>query len=239
MKQLPLPLPTRAALDREAFIVGGSNALALAWIERWPAWPTTGLLLLGPAGSGKSHLASVWRAQSGARLLTPAALVADGARTTLGDAAAAVIENAEHEVAHAPFERELFHLFNILREREGHLLLPARTPPREWPVALPDLRSRLLGSVAAELTDPDDELLEALLIKLFADRQLYPSPEALIYLRTRIERSFAAAQAAVAALDAAALGERRPVTLPLARRVLAESGLAPGGEAFESHSDSE
>lgn len=213
--QLPLELGHRPALGRADFLLAPSNAEAVAWLDRWPQWPAPALALYGPAGSGKSHLGHVFAAQSGARVLDPVALATDRIPASLGDARAAIVDAAERAS-----EEPLLHLHNLLAERGGHLLVIAREPPARWAIALADLRSRLIAAPAVAVREPDDALIGALLVKLFADRQLVVGDEVVEYLVLRLERSFAAAAGAVAALDRAALAEQRPITVPLARRVL-------------------
>jgi len=167
-------------------------------------------------GSGKTHLAQVFAARSGASVLSPQALAAARLPELLGGARAAIVEDAA-----ATPEEALLHLYNMLAERGGHLLLTAREPPARWGIALADLRSRLLAAPVAALQPPDDTLLAALLVKLFADRQLAVGAEVLAYLVPRLERSFDAAATIVAALDRAALAAHRSITVPLAREVLA------------------
>ncbi|MBM3545317.1 MAG: DNA replication protein [Alphaproteobacteria bacterium] len=212
--QLSLGLPHRPALDRDDFLVTPPNAEAVAWLDRWPDWPGSTLALYGPPGSGKSHLAQVWRRRSGAAeaigAFDPPALAAAGA---------VVLDLGDQD--RPPEERPLLHLYNLLRERRGHLLLVGRDPPARWPVALPDLRSRLSAALAVALLPPDDQLREAVMVKLFADRQLKVEAEVIGYLLQRLDRSFAAIGDAVAALDETALAERRSITVPLARAVLA------------------
>ncbi len=212
--QLTLGLPHRPALGRDDFLVAGSNADAVAWLDRWPDWPATSLALHGPAASGKTHLAQVWRQRSGAvealGHFDPPGLASAGAVVFDLDAAPGPGD-----------ERPLLHLYNLLAERRGHLLLVGREPPARWPIRLPDLKSRLSTAPAVALLPPDDELRAAVMIKLFADRQLRVDADVVGYLLRRLDRSFAALGAAVAALDEAALAERRPITVPLARAVFA------------------
>jgi chromosomal replication initiation ATPase DnaA len=215
MAQLPLDLGHRPALGRADFLVAPSNAAAIAWLDRWPLWPAPALALYGPAGSGKTHLAHVFAARAGARCIDWAALDTPRVPALLGDAKAAIVDDADRAAA-----EPLLHLFNLVAERQGHLLLVAPDAPARWTIALADLRSRLLACPAVVLAPPDEALIGALLVKLFADRQLMVGEEVLSYLALRLERSFDAAQRAVAALDAAALAEQRRITVPLARRVL-------------------
>ncbi len=217
--QLPLDLGHRQALGREDFLVADCNAAAVAWIDRWPDWPGGGLAIHGPAGSGKSHLAEVWRARSGAVRITAQALAVAEPPRLLGGARACVIDGL-HDGAVRLDERRLLHLYNLLREGGGHLLLAATSAPARWPVALPDLKSRLGALPAVEIGSPDDTLLAAVLVKLFADRQLAVDEGLIGYLATRIERSFAAARAVVAALDEEAMGRQRPLTRALAAELL-------------------
>lgn len=195
-RQLALPLPHRAALGREDFLVAPCNADAVAWLDRWPRWPSGGLVVWGPPGCGKTHLGEVWRLRAG-----PDDLLLD-------DAAA------------IPDERALLHRLNYARERGASVLLLSREPPSRWGVALADLRSRLLALSAVAVGAPDDALLAAVLIKLFADRGVAVGDDVISFLIARMERSFAAAGRLAEALDWAALAERRPVTQALARRVL-------------------
>jgi chromosomal replication initiation ATPase DnaA len=217
MAQLPLDLPHRPALGREDFLVAPANEAAVGWLDLWPRWPAPALTLAGPAGSGKTHLGQVFVRRAGAVFLTPGTLDRTAPRDLAGAARAVVLDEAESAA-----EEPLFHLYNLMAERGGHLLLLARAAPARWGTALPDLRSRLLAAPVVELALPDDALLAALLIKLFADRQLRVGDELVAWLVPRLERSFAAAQRAVAALDQAALAQRRPITVPLARSVLGE-----------------
>jgi chromosomal replication initiation ATPase DnaA len=214
-RQLVLPLPHRAALEREDFLVAPANQDAVAWIDRWPRWPAPGLVLHGPPASGKSHLAQVWRARSAAALVAGVALDAAAVPGLLGKGRPVVVD-AARAVPEAP----LLHLYNGLAEAGRHVLLLAGAPPARWGIGLADLASRLNALPAIAIGPPDDLLIRAVLIKLFADRQLQPGGALIEFVAMRIERSFAAAAQAVAALDRASLAEGRPLTLGLARRVL-------------------
>ena len=206
----------RPALGREDFLVAPCNEAAVAWLDRWPNWPGPALVIHGPPGSGKSHLAEVWRRRSGAEAVEAAAL----AQTAPGGghaAAALVIDGLGGRID----ERALLHAYNSVAEQGGHLLLAALAPPARWPLSLPDLVSRLRVAPAVAIGLPDDTLLAALMLKLFADRQIAVAPEVPAYVVPRIERTFAAVSSLVERLDRAALAEGRPVTVPLVRAVLA------------------
>jgi chromosomal replication initiation ATPase DnaA len=220
-EQLALNLGHRTALDHEDFLVAPSNADAVAWLDRWPGWPAPALALHGPAGCGKSHLAQVWRARSHAVLIAGHALVEDRVPEVIDGAGAVVVEDVDRG-AH---EEVLLHLYNALAERAGFLLLTGRTAPARWPLVLPDLRSRLKAIPAVAIEPPDDALLAAVMVKMFADRQLAVGVDVVSYLVAHIERSFEAARGVVAALDGAALARRRRVSVRLAREVLENPGL--------------
>ena len=212
----------RPALGREDFLVAPCNRAAVAWLDRWPDWPGPALVIHGPPGSGKSHLGEVWRRRNGADIV-PAARLSDAAADAGHAASALVVDGLDGPVE----ERALLHTYNGIAERGGHLLLTARTPPAHWPLALPDLASRLRLAPAAALGLPDDALLGALMLKLFADRQIAVAPEVPAYVVPRIERTFEAVARLVERLDRAALAEGRPITVPLVRMVLA---LDQGGD---------
>ncbi len=216
MTQLPLDLRHRAAMGREDFLVSPSNADAVAWIDLWPDWPGPAIVLAGPPGSGKTHLAEVWRMRSGA-----VDFAEEGAVEAAVLASGAVLVD---DVDRRGDDRALFHLYNAVAEAGGHLMFTAEVPPARWPGRLRDLVSRLSAAPNIRIQAPDEALIAAVMAKMFADRQLSVAPEVLSFLVARMERSFAEARDLVAALDAASLAARRAVTLPLAREVLARRG---------------
>ncbi len=206
----------------EDFLVAPSNADAVAWLDRWPSWPAPALTVFGPAGCGKTHLAQVWRARSHAVVTAGDALDRVDLPGLLAAANAVVVEDADAVAGKPAREEALFHLYNLAREQQGHLLLLSRKAPSRWRARLADLRSRIKGAPAVEVRPPDDALLAAVLVKLFADRQLRPGMEVVTYLLARMERSLDFARRLVAALDHASLAAHRGVTVPLAREVLSE-----------------
>jgi chromosomal replication initiation ATPase DnaA len=222
--QFAFEFPHRPAFGADDFLVAPSNEAAVAFLDRWPGWPSSSIVLHGPPGCGKTHLAHVWQARSGA-VLREAAALTPAAVPELAANAAIIIDDAERAA-----ERPLLHLVNLVAERRGHLLLTAPAPPARWTTALPDLRSRLLAMPEVAMLAPDDALIGAVLLKLFADRQLDVGEGVIIFLLRHMERSFAAARRVVAALDRAALVAHRRITVPLAREVLAAEGK-PGGES--------
>ncbi len=215
--QLPLELSYRPALGREDFLQTSCNAQALTWIDRWPEWPSFALIVYGPAGCGKTHLAHVFAARSQAVFVNAASLTPDDPPRLLQMQQSIIIEDADTGERD---ERSLLHLYNGAKENGLFLLLTAEHAPTRWNLALPDLRSRILSLPSVEISPPDDTLLGALVVKLFADRQLQIGQDVLAYLVPRMERSFAAAQRLVAEADRAALSARRTITIPLLRDVL-------------------
>jgi chromosomal replication initiation ATPase DnaA len=216
-RQLALALAHSESFAREDFLTGPSNEAALALIEQWPDWPSRAMVLVGPEGSGKSHLAAIWAQTSGARFVAARALDVAAVPSALATGAL-VIE----DVAEPVNERALFHLLNLAREDGASVLILARTPPSVWNVEVRDLASRLKAFPLVTLASPDDVLFRAVLVKLFADRQLTVDESLIGYLVTRIERSFAAASATVERLDEEALRLQRPVTRALASEALRE-----------------
>jgi chromosomal replication initiation ATPase DnaA len=210
--QLVLSLPHAESFAREDFIAGPSNTSALALVDRWPDWPDRVVALIGPEGSGKSHLASIWAEKTGARVLSGRAM-GDVDPTDALSTGALVIEDLAPSLID---EVAMFHLLNLAREERAHLLITARTLPSAWPVSLRDLMSRLRAAPIVTVAPPDDALLQALMTKLAADRQIDLDPALLNYLVNRIERSFTAAKSAIVELDREALRQKRPVNRALA-----------------------
>jgi len=217
-RQLAFALDHSESFAREDFLSGPSNEAALALLERWPDWPDRVMLLVGPEGAGKSHLAAMWAQTAGARLVAARALDDVHLPATLVTGALVV-----EDLAAGRFdERALFHLLNLVREEAAFLLITARLLPAAFAIELRDLASRLRSLPVVNLAAPDDALLRAVMVKLFADRQLAVDESLIAYLMTRIERSFAAARAAVERLDREALRQQRPVTRALAGELFRE-----------------
>lgn len=223
-RQMLLDLGHRAVLGREDFLVAPSNRDAVAWLDLWPNWPAPGLVIYGPEACGKTHLAEVWRAQSAARVLQADDIAGREAPALVDGATAVVVEHADRITD----ERALLHLFNYVAGQGGSLLLTAAAAPTHWSLKLPDLRSRLAALPAIAVGAPDDALIEAVMVKQFSDRQIRVVPDVIAYLVARMERSLATVRAVVAALDAAALAEGRPITVPLTRQVLDQLGSRRG-----------
>jgi chromosomal replication initiation ATPase DnaA len=215
-RQLAFALPHAESLGRDNFLEGPANAAALALIDSWPDWPNRVMLLVGPEGSGKSHLAAIWAEQAGARSTGAYALTAAEVPAALATGALVVEDLKPSEFD----ERALFHLLNLAREEQASVLITARVPPSALAIELRDLRSRLRAIPTVSLLPPDDRLFRALIVKFCADRQLSVDETVVGYLATRIERSFAAARQAVELLDTEALRLGRPVTRALAAELL-------------------
>ncbi len=216
--QLSLELPHRTALGSGDLFVSSSNELAVDWIDRWPSWPSHGLLVIGPAGCGKSHLTNVWQARTEAPRLTYADL--PSSERIIAAHLNLAIEDIDVSLQDKACEEALFHAYNWTKERGGSLLMTAHSAPAGWDFCLPDLASRMKSVLMTEILLPDDSLLAALMLKLFNDRQLKVGSDVLLFLLTRMERSFSSAHRLVEVLDKASLAHRKNLTLPFVRRVL-------------------
>jgi len=214
--QLTLDLPHRAALGAEDFLVSDCNKAAVKLIDQWPNWNDRVELLIGPAASGKTHLARVWQALSGALALESGSFAIEFV-DAMGKGTALVVEDADRN---AYDEKALFHLLNLAREKGLFVLMTARDAPSRWQVALPDLRSRLSAVPCVGIGAPDEALIKAVLLKHFSDRQLRIDPKVLRYLALHVDRSLAAAQAAVEAIDRAALATGRKISRQLVVEVV-------------------
>src|SRR6266699_479428 len=211
-RQLAFALPHAESLTRDNFLEGPANEAGLALIDSWPDWPNRIMLLVGPEGSGKSHLASIWAEQAGARATSAHALTAAAVPGALATGALVVEDLKSPDFD----ERALFHLMNLAREDEAFVLITAREPPSALEIELRDLRSRLRAVPVVSLLPPDDHLFRALIVKFCADRQLAVDEQVVSYLATRLERSYAAVRQAIELLDTEGLRLGRPVTRALA-----------------------
>src|SRR6202051_1456868 len=218
-RQLAFALPHAESLTRDNFLEGPANAAGLALVDSWPGWPNRIMLLIGPQGAGKSHLAAIWAEQAGARSISAHALTAAAVPGALATGALVV------EDLNAPDfdERALFHLMNLAREDNAFVLITTRVPPSAFQIELRDLRSRLRALPMVSLLPPDDQLFRALIVKFCSDRQLPVDETVVSYLTSRIERSYAAVRQAVELLDTEALRLGRPVTRALAAELLRDA----------------
>ena len=211
-RQLAFTLPHAESLTRDNFLEGPANTAGLALIDAWPEWPGRTMLLAGPEGSGKSHLAAIWSQDAGARSTTAHALSAADVPAALSTGAL-VVEDLNPGTFD---ERALFHLLNLAREDQAYVLITARVPPSALEIELRDLRSRLRALPVISLLEPDDQLFRALIVKFCTDRQLAVDEAVVSYLATRIDRSYISVRQAVDLLDREGLRLGRPVTRALA-----------------------
>lgn len=225
-RQLPLDFGHAPALSRDDLVVSAANRAAVEMLERWPEWPSPVVILAGPAGSGKSHLAAVWGDMTGA--FDAAGYATGGAQFGAGQGL--LVDDADISPID---ETGLFHLINAVRENGASLLMTARRFPAAWRVSLPDLVSRLKAATLVELGEPDDALLGGVLTKLFADRQVEVDPAVIQYLVRRMERSLGTANAIVDRLDRAALERKVPITRGLAAETLTAMDVGQASLDFD------
>ena len=217
-EQLLLDLPLRTALGRDDFLVASSNEAAVRLVDEWPQWPTLGVILVGPAGCGKSHLAQVWQARSQAKIAT-AHLISKENLPSLFGTKALCIEDIE---AGKFDEFMMFHALNLARQEGGHVLLSSRGDPMLWQVKLPDLASRLKALPMVHILSPDDALLRGILVKQFADRQIVVDEAMISYMMLRMPRSAGAARALVTEIDRESMMQKAEVTRPFIAKVMAK-----------------
>ncbi len=220
--QLTLDFDHRPAFGGEDFLVAPPNSDAVKCLDSWPNWPSTVLVLFGPAGSGKTHLSQVFQDMSGSCMVKMTDLLEGQPPIYLGESPSAILEDADiiSTFADGSLQESMLHLHNVLYESGRHLLLTAKQPPARWGVSLKDLSSRLNIATQVSIGAPDDNLIAAVLVKQFQDRQLKIDDDVIFFLLARMERSFEAARNIVKAMDRLALKEQRKITVPFARKVL-------------------
>ena len=217
-RQLTFRWPHSPSFAREDFLPAPSNLEALTAIELWPNWASRMLMLVGPEGAGKSHLGAIWARAADALTLSGTRLD-ERSIEACAQAHALLIEDAD---CANRGEALFFHLINVALQKNAWLLLTSCTTPDTWGLNTPDLLSRLRLAPVVRLAAPDIELTEAVLFKLFSDRQLEIEPHVITYIALRIERSLGAARALVATLDNEALTQGRRITRTMASNLLRE-----------------
>lgn len=221
-EQYTLPIEHRVARGVEDFLVTPGTRRAVEWIDRWPDWPFTALVVVGPAASGKTHLASLWQARAGAEAVGLGEHNIERAVSIVGSSAI-LIDDCDIAVRGEQGQRALLQIYNLARAAGRQLLLTASAPPAAWGIGLADLSSRLNSAMVVMIEPPDDATLSAVALKLFSDRQIEVDPNVIAYVLSRSERSYSSVAKTVRALDQAAWAAKRPITVALAREVL--SGL--------------
>lgn len=219
-QQIPFDLGHRSAYRREDFLIGPENRDAVSWIDRWPEWPAPVLVISGPAASGKTHLAAVWRDKTEAVTVRPDLLETYSAEKISGMGKHLVIDGIDPWLGAREAEETLFHLYNIFKEEQRSFMVTMRMAPAHMEFTLADLASRMRAAPVMTIQPPEDTLLASILIKLFTDRQLSVNNDVIRYILPRMERSFAAARDIVALADQIALAEKQKISLPLMRKVL-------------------
>ncbi len=219
-QQIPLDFKGRTALGREDFLIGPGNQDAVNWIDLWPDWPAPVLVINGPAASGKSHLAAVWRDLTGAEMIKPEMLLSQTADELAQVGEYLVLDGIDPWLGEREAETTLFHLYNIFKEEQRTFLITTRMAPSHADFAIADLASRFRAAPLATIHAPDDMLLGSVLIKLFSDRQMAVGNDVIKYILPRMERSFTAARDIVEQADKLALSRKRGISVPLMREVL-------------------
>lgn len=221
-EQLILGLPFRPALGREDFLVAGSNREAIDFIDSWPDWREPVAVIYGPKSCGKSHILNVWRSRTDGIALTADDLSAEKLEATLNQLPGNfTIDNLDEIMsAGAPVQQAVFHLINAIRNKGGSLLCTTCILPGEWDIALKDLESRLKGAHLLKIDVPDDDLLFAIFVKLFHERQMVVEPDIIQYILARCDRDFETIFSMVEKIDAASLQQKRRITLPFVKKVL-------------------
>lgn len=220
LEQIPLDLGHRNALGRDDFMVAANNQDAVAWIDLWPEWPAPCLILYGPVASGKTHIGAVWSEKSSAICIKASNINENVIRDITEMNHHVIIEDADNLIGNLDGEKGLFHLYNIFKEDQRSVLITLQEPPVRRSFALPDLASRLRAAPSVAIREPDEQLIAAVLVKLFNDRQIRIGADVLNYILPRIERSFEAANKLVEQADRKAMIEKRNISIPLVREIL-------------------
>lgn len=219
-RQLVLDFKHSMALTREDFLVTDINREAVDWLDRWPRWPAPALVLHGPTGCGKTHLTQLFLSQTQGRSLSVSDILSSDPSDLLERFPSYVIDNVEYVFGNRGAEQALLHIYNLVAESGRRMLLTAAYPPARFEIQLPDLRSRLRAAPVVGIGAPDDNLIRAVVVKLFVDRQLMVDDSVINYLFARMERSFDAARRLVERIDEESLRNKQKISIPLVRRVL-------------------
>jgi chromosomal replication initiation ATPase DnaA len=214
--QLAFDMSTNPVYRWENFYISSSNSEAITWIYQWPHWHNRCLLLCGPAFSGKTHIAHLWQSKSKATFCELNQIPFEQLGSYVTDMSVLILEDIDRGYE----EVKLLHLYNLIQEHQGYLLMTACKPVTQWNISLLDLDSRLKAIPAVRIQQPDDDLLKALMVKRFSDSQLNVPEKVVNYLAKNMERSYESVEVLCSSLDRQSLQKKRGLTLPFAREIL-------------------
>lgn len=218
-QQLPIDFVHKPFYERQDFMVAKSNLEAIKVIDEWPNWPYFAICIYGHAGSGKTHLAHIFMENVYKKTNSPYKIPCINAKEVkieniyryFEENKCLVVENLDEKVN----EEAMFHLYNLYKNEGGYILFTANTAPARLSFKLPDLQSRLNSIPAVEIKEPDTELLSAVIVKQFADRQIVVSPEIINYIINNAQRSFAYITKLIEEVDNISIAKKRAVSIPL------------------------
>ncbi len=214
--QILFSLGKKTSYNVDDFFVSPENELALKQIMLFPNWGADRLagicMIIGPAFSGKTHLAHIFASLAGAKFIDEKFL---RERSKIDKFQALVIDDFDQKL---DYEEEIFHIFNdCLDQKKFLLILSSRS---EFSFKTKDLASRIQAINSIRIGDPSLELIEAILYKNFADRQISISPEVIKFILSRMERSYLVAHEIIERIDQKSLKLRSKINMALAKEVL-------------------
>jgi len=222
-QQLPFDLGSNLAYERDDFWVSKANEAAVSWIDRWPDWSSSAIIIFGEPASGKTHLSQVWKGQSNAIEIKVKEIKNIQIEKFIKDSENIIIENIGDIIGDLESEKIIFHIYNNIKERGGYLLLTSQQPIKNYNFKLADLESRFMSLPIAALTPPDEDLMAVILTKVFSDRQIFVSQKVVNFIVLRLDRSFLAIRDIVKKIDHLSLIEKRSITIPLVKKVIDKS----------------
>ena len=225
-EQLVLGLSLKEALEKEDFFISSSNLEAVTLLDNTDRWGSGVLLLVGPKGSGKTHLSLVWCKENKAKHLNLETILQEMEKGLNHDLVCVedidIIENAERPKK-SKIEEGIFHLINSVGSRGGKLLISSSKMPNALSIGLKDLESRLQSFSKTNIKEPDDRLVMALLLKYFNDRQIHIKHSNLTYIATRINRTYSSIYEFVNYIDHKSLVLNTKLTRPFIDAALTQT----------------
>jgi len=215
LNQLLLDFDYKTNFNEHDFYLSKSNSNAFNLINRWPDWDKKILNISGEKFSGKSHLANIFQLKSKAFLIKGNE-IDNSIFKSIKLHESIIIDDFEE----CNEEEILYSIFNLIDQDSKYLLINSLKPINEIKFGLPDLTSRSKNCLYAVIENPDDELLFAIILKNFSDRQIKIEKKIINFIISRIDRSYRKIDEFIYKIDELSLKKKKPINFKTIKEIL-------------------
>ena len=203
------------SFDENDYYVSKCNYFAKSIIETWPKWDKKIVNLTGEKHSGKTHLSNIFKLKSNALYLN-ASNINDQTLKKIKLSNNVIIEDLNETFD----EKLLYSILYLVEQDNKYLLISSKIPLDTMKFSLPDLISRLKNCIIAKIEQPDDELIYAIILKSFSDRQIKLDNKVIDYIIKRIDRSYSKMQEFIYKIDELSLKKKKSINFKIIKEII-------------------